>query len=98
MSDFNEIINSETPTLVDFHALWCGPCKALTPILENVAKELGNTAKILKIDIDKNMDTARNYGVRSVPTMILFKEGKEVWRQTGVVQKNIIVESVQKVI
>tara|TARA_B110000211_G_C14038019_1_gene535467 strand:- start:487 stop:783 length:297 start_codon:yes stop_codon:yes gene_type:complete len=98
MSDFNEIINSETPTLVDFYATWCGPCKMMGPILEGVAKEIGDDAKILKVDIDKNMDAAREYGVRSVPTLILFKEGKILWRQAGVSQKNVLVETIQKVI
>ena len=98
MSNFNETINSEKPTLVDFYATWCGPCKTLTPILESAAKELGNDAKILKVDIDNNMDAARQYGVRSVPTLILFKEGKEVWRQSGVSPQSLIVENVKKVI
>jgi thioredoxin 1 len=98
MSDFNEIINSEKPTLVDFYATWCGPCKMMVPILENVSKEVGDDAKILKVDIDKNMDAAREYGVRSVPTLILFKEGEIVWRQAGVSQKDLLVETIQKVI
>ena len=88
MSDFNEIINSEKPTLVDFYATWCSPCQMLTPILEGVSTEVGDNAKVLKVDIEKNMETASQYGVRSVPTLILFKEGKEVWRQTGLTQKN----------
>ena len=98
MSDFNEIINSEKPTLVDFYATWCGPCKTLTPILESAAKELSGEAKIVKVDIDKNMDAARKYNVRSVPTLILFKEGKEVWRQSGVSPQSLIVENVKKII
>jgi thioredoxin 1 len=68
------------------------------PILENVSKEVGDDAKILKVDIDKNMDAAREYGVRSVPTLILFKEGEIVWRQAGVSQKDLLVETIQKVI
>ena len=98
MSDFNEIINSEKPTLVDFYATWCGPCQMLTPILEGVSTEVGDNAKVLKIDIEKNMETASQYGVRSVPTLILFKEGKEVWRQTGLTQKNVLVETINRVI
>jgi thioredoxin 1 len=98
MSDFNEIINSEKPTLVDFYATWCGPCQMLTPILEGVSTEVGDNAKVLKIDIEKNMDTANQYGVRSVPTLILFKEGKEVWRQTGLTQKNVLVETINRAI
>lgn len=97
-NSFSEIINSEKPTLVDFYATWCGPCKTQAPILEQVALEVGDSAKILKVDIDNNMDAARQYGVRSVPTLILFKEGKEVWRQAGVSQKKILVETINKVI
>lgn len=98
MSDFNEIINSEKPTLVDFYATWCSPCQMLTPILEGVSTEVGDNAKVLKIDIEKNMETANQYGVRSVPTLILFKEGKEVWRQTGLTQKNVLVETINRAI
>ena len=98
MSDFNEIINSEKPTLVDFYATWCGPCQILTPILEGVSTEVGDNAKVLKVDIEKNMETASQYGVRSVPTLILFKEGKEVWRQTGLTQKNVLVETINRAI
>ena len=98
MSDFNEIINSEKPTLVDFYSTWCGPCQMLTPILEGVSTEVGDNAKVLKIDIEKNMETASQYGVRSVPTLILFKEGKEVWRQTGLTQKNVLVETINRAI
>ncbi len=98
MSDFNEIINSEKPTLVDFFATWCGPCQMLSPILEEVSSEVGDTAKVLKVDIEKNMDFARQYNVRSVPTLIIFKEGKEVWRKTGLTDKNVLVESINNVI
>lgn len=98
MSDFQEMINSDKPTLVDFYATWCGPCKVQAPILEQVATEVGDGAKILKVDIDNNMDAARAYGIRSVPTLVLFKEGKEVWRQSGVSQKGMLVETIQKVI
>ncbi len=98
MSDFNEIINSEKPTLVDFFATWCGPCQMLSPILEEVSSEVGDTAKVLKVDIEENMDFARQYNVRSVPTLIIFKEGKEVWRKSGLTEKNVLVESINNVI
>ena len=98
MSDFNEIINSEKHTLVDFYATWCGQCQMLTPILEGVSTEVGDNAKVLKVDIEKNMETASQYGVRSVPTLILFKEGKEVCRQTGLTQKNVLVETINRAI
>ncbi|MDO6602321.1 thioredoxin [Arenibacter palladensis] len=93
---FNNIINSETPVLVDFHADWCGPCKMLAPILKQVKDEMGNALKIVKIDVDKNQSLASTYQVRGVPTMILFKNGKQVWRQSGVLQKNDILQVVQQ--
>ena len=98
MENFYDIINSEKPTLVDFFATWCSPCQMLSPILESVSTEVGDTAKVLKVDIEKNMDFAREYGVRSVPTLILFKEGKEVWRQAGLTQKTVLVETIKKAI
>ena len=93
---FNKIINSDTPVLVDFHADWCGPCKMLAPILKQVKDEMGNALKIVKIDVDKNQSLASTYQVRGVPTMILFKNGKQVWRQSGVLQKNDILQVVQQ--
>jgi len=89
--NFTNIIHSTTPVLVDFFADWCGPCKTLSPILKEVKEELGERIKIVKINVDKNQVLASNYQVRGVPTMLLFKEGKQVWRQSGVLQKNDIV-------
>ncbi len=94
-SSFNKIINSKTPVLVDFFADWCGPCKMLAPILKDVKKELGDAIKIVKIDVDKNQSIAAKYQVRGVPTMLLFKNGKQVWRQSGVLQKKDIIQIIQ---
>ena len=98
MSDFNEIINSDKPTLVDFYADWCGPCKVMSPIIEQTKNTLGDTATVLKINIDNNQEVARKYQIRSIPTLMIFKEGEVVWRQSGVPQKEMIVEYVKKFI
>jgi len=98
MGSFEDIINSATPTLVDFYAEWCGPCKMMSPILEQVSSEIGKGAKVLKIDIDKNREVSGKYNIRSVPTLLLFKEGNVVWRQAGVPPKHLIVESIKNFI
>ncbi len=88
MSKFNELINSETPVLVDFSAEWCGPCKMMAPILKEVSSKVGDKARIIKVDIDKNPQAAAAYNVQSVPTLIIFKKGEIKWRQSGVIQAN----------
>jgi thioredoxin 1 len=93
-SNFNELINSDKPTLVDFYATWCGPCKMMTPIIEETKSVLKDTANILKVDIDKNKEVAIKYGIRSVPTLILFKNGEMIWRQSGVATKNSLIDKV----
>jgi len=95
MSTFGDIIADEKPVLIDFYADWCGPCKTLAPILKEVKTELGETIKIIKIDIDKNQQLAAKYQVRGVPTMILFKDGAQLWRQSGVLQKQEIINIIQ---
>ena len=95
-SNFKDIINSETPVLVDFFADWCGPCKMLAPILKEVKDELGDDVKIVKIDVDKNQPLAAQFQVRGVPTMILFKNGNQLWLQSGVLQKHELVSIINQ--
>ena len=88
MSTFNELLNSNRLLLVDFYAEWCGPCKTMKPILEDLKRKIGDKATIIKIDVDKNQEAAAAYSIRSVPTLMLFKAGKIVWQQAGVVSSN----------
>jgi thioredoxin 1 len=93
-TSFENIIKSEKPVLIDFFATWCGPCKTLAPILKEVKDSLGERITILKIDVDKNQELAAKYQVRGVPTMVLYQNGKQLWRQSGVLAKEEILKTI----
>ena len=86
MDNFNSLISSQTPTLVDFHATWCGPCKMQGPVLDELKKKVGDSVNIIKIDVDQNSELADSYRVQSVPTLILFRNGRQLWRASGLHQ------------
>ena len=96
MSEFSDIISDSRPTLVDFFATWCGPCKVQGPILETLKSKLGEKANIIKIDVDKNNDLSAKYRVQSVPTLILFKNGEQVWRAAGVHQADVLEAKIKE--
>ena len=90
--NFNSIINGNQPVLVDFHATWCGPCHTQAPILKELSAEMKGKARIIKIDVDKNQPLAQKHQVRSIPTLILFKNGQSVWRHAGVATKQQLLD------
>lgn len=96
MANFKDIIKGDIPVLVDFSAEWCGPCKMMVPILDQVKNELGDQVKVVKIDVDKNQALAGAYNVRGVPTLMVFKNGKQVWRESGLRQAAELVEILRR--
>jgi thioredoxin 1 len=89
---FQDIINSQKPVLIDFYGAWCGPCQMLGPILKQVKDSLGERISIIKIDVDKNQELAAIHNVRGVPTMMLYQHGEQLWRQSGVLSKDEIIQ------
>ncbi|HOD10506.1 MAG TPA: thioredoxin [Flavobacterium sp.] len=94
MTSFENLITNDKPVLVDFFATWCGPCQMLTPILKQVKDNLGERITIIKIDVDKNQELASKFQVRGVPTMMLYQNGEQLWRQSGVLSKEEIIKIV----
>ena len=92
---FQELIESDTPVLVDFYADWCGPCKAMNPIVQDVARQLANKARVVKVDIDKSQAASQQFQVSAVPTFILFKNGKSIWRHSGMLDKNSLLRVIE---
>lgn len=91
MEPFSELIKSGKPVLVDFYADWCGPCKAMNPVIKEVAKETEGRARVIKVDIDKSVEAAQAYQVQAVPTFIIFKNGNIIWRHSGMIDKKSLV-------
>lgn len=94
METFQQLIESDTPVLVDFYADWCGPCKAMTPIIKETVHELNGKARVIKVDIDKSQSAAAKYQVQAVPTFIIFKKGKAVWRHSGMIDKSTLTKQI----
>lgn len=95
MNDFDKIINSDKPTLVDFFATWCGPCKMQGPVLDELKNKVGDAANIIKVDVDRNPDLSAKYQIRSVPTIIIFKNGEPQWRVSGLQQLEVLEEKLR---
>lgn len=96
METFKDIINGDKPVLIDFFAIWCGPCKSMSPIVESIGKEMLGQARVLKIDVDKNQSLAQQFQIQSVPTFMIFKQGKMVWRKPGGADKMTTIQELKK--
>src|ERR1043165_7121183 len=95
METFQQLIASSTPVLVDFYADWCGPCKAMNPIIKEVAHQLQGKARVIKVDIDRSEAAAMQFDVRAVPTFVLFKNGRVIWRHSGMIDKQSLVRTIE---
>lgn len=93
---FKEIIASDKPVLVDFYADWCGPCKMMTPVVEQISKEMGDQVRVLKVDVDRNQSAASAYQIQGVPTFLIFKNGKVMWRQSGAMPAHVLKQAIQQ--
>ncbi len=94
-SSFNKLVNAERPVLIDFFATWCGPCKALARVLKEVAGEVADEVRIIKIDVDKNPALAQRFQIRGVPTLALFKDGELIWRKSGMMSKQELLTTLR---
>ena len=95
VESFDQLIQSSTPVLVDFYADWCGPCKAMTPVLKEVAQAVSGKARVIKVNVDQNDHVASSYNVNAIPTFIIFKNGKQVWRHSGMIDKLNLVRIIE---
>ena len=96
MKSFSELIKSSTPVLVDFYADWCGPCKMMAPVLKQVKSKLNDKVNIIKVDVDKNQTASLEYKISSVPTLMIFKNGNLLWRQSGVASEQQLIQLLQE--
>lgn len=98
METFQQIINGDKPVLVDFFATWCGPCKAMSPVIESIGQELQGQIRVLKIDVDKNQALASQLRIQAIPTFVIYKKGQIVWKKSGGADKNVLMREIKQFI